>query len=356
MKSSQKPISLYIHWPYCLSKCPYCDFASTACSAVDEEILWPGYARDLMELPAERPVQTIFLGGGTPSLMSPRFLERLLRAVESRTTLASDCEITIEANPDAIDKDKMQAFRALGVNRLSLGVQALNAADLRFLGRRHTVQTAMRRIEEAQSVFDRINIDLIYARPNQTGNSWQAELEQALRLGLTHYSLYQLTIEEQTVFGRRGISAADEEQAAVLYCLTDQVMAAAGLPAYEVSNYARPGQECRHNLTYWRGGDYVGVGPAAHGRIGQIATQNPRTVRAWLDQGTQTETLTPEQKELERILMGLRLRQEWLSLGQIDPRRVRQAIQNGWLEQSERGIRPTLAGILVLNHLILTLI
>lgn len=356
MKSSQNPISLYIHWPYCLSKCPYCDFFSQASPHIEENTLWPGYQRDIRKWLSERPIKTIFLGGGTPSLMSVRFLDQLFNEILKHTSLSADCEITMEANPDAIDKAKMKEFKLLGVNRLSLGVQSLNEKDLSFLGRRHSVDTAVRRIMEAQSVFDRVNIDLIYALPMQTPASWEYELKQALSFNLSHYSLYQLTIEENTVFGRKNIPSADENNAVNLYRLTDNLMADAGIPAYEVSNYAISGQECRHNMAYWLGYDYIGIGPAAHGRIGLLATQNPRSVSAWLQKGAQTERLTLAQKKIEQLLMGLRLRQNWFPVDGLSLETINHLIDKGLIEQTSKGIRPTLEGTLVLDSVITALI
>ena len=356
MKSSHFPVSVYIHWPYCLSKCPYCDFASVACHSADEAALGTGYRRDIRALlPPGRPIQSVFFGGGTPSLMSPRLLSDLLAAIFRDNPQTAACEITLEANPDAIDLSKMRSFQAAGVNRLSLGVQALDEAALRFLGRRHTLRTALERVAQGMTVFGNVNMDLIYARPGQTVEDWRQELERALSFGLPHYSLYQLTIEEGTPFGRRGVGAADEKTGADLYCVTDEIMAAAGVPAYEVSNYARSGFESRHNLTYWTGGDYVGIGPAAHGRIGLTATRNPTSVRDWLERGTETETLTPVERQTEKLLMGLRLRRAFYPVTGLSPQGVQQALAQGWIEQSEAGIRPTRAGTLMLNQLILLL-
>ena len=355
MKSSQNPISLYVHWPYCLSKCPYCDFASLPCRRVDEDMLWSGYQRDIDRFLDSHPIDTIFFGGGTPSLMTPAMLEKFINAITKKTTILANAEITIEANPDAIDLDKMRSFRDLGVNRLSLGVQALNDSDLKFLGRRHSVATALKRIEEAQTVFNRMNIDLIYARPEQTPEAWGEELSKALALGLSHYSLYQLTIEEETPFGRKKVKPMVEEKAVELYQLTDSLMHSVGIPAYEVSNYARPGEECRHNLAYWRGLDYLGIGPAAHGRIGCLATQSPKKIETWLSEGIQTEQLTDQERDLERLFMGLRLRQDWYHADKIPPERISPWVKDGFLEQKEQGIRPTLKGILILDKMILSL-
>lgn len=359
MQTHKKPLlGLYIHWPYCLSKCPYCDFSSTVCAPIDESALIKGYVRDLHTTPdtGSRPLHSIFFGGGTPSLMSPVFLETLLTHIRQKYTFAPDIEISLEANPDAIDMDKMYAFAALGVNRLSIGVQSLNETDLHLLGRRHTVQTALKTIENAQKVFPHINMDLIYARPGQTIHAWEKELKTALSLGLSHYSLYQLTIEEGTVFYKKKVEPAAEEISATLYELTDTFMNDAGTPAYEVSNYARPGQECRHNLLYWTGGDYIGIGPAAHGRIGNIASENERFATKWLKTPTKYEPLTNAERFVERVLMGLRLRHTPFPINGLDPHGLNFALKNEWITQTDDKIIPTLAGTLVLNELIARLV
>ncbi len=356
MKSSCSDLfGVYIHWPYCLSKCPYCDFASCPTARVDESLLWPAYERDILTIPQGRNITSVFFGGGTPSLMTPAFCERILGALSKRCSMAGDVEMTIEANPDAIDLSKMRDFRSLGINRLSLGVQSLLPEGLRFLGRRHTVQTAIQRIGEAHRVFDHINMDLIYARPHQTEESWQWELEQALDLGLSHYSLYQLTIEPQTAFGRQGVAEADSETAARLYRLTDTLMNEAGLPAYEVSNYAVAGEECRHNLTYWRGADYAGIGPAAHGRLGLYATYQAPTVETWLTTPMQQELLTEKERQTERLMMGLRLRQEGTPKTWAYAPHIPKACALGWLVCQGDRLIPTPAGTLMLNRLTLLL-
>ncbi len=358
MQSSSNLFGMYIHWPYCLSKCPYCDFFSRADKALDADALLKAYIRDLTFFQPSAPVKpltSLFFGGGTPSLMTPPFFEKLMHEIQKRYSFAPDIEITLEANPDAIDADKMRFFKSMGVNRLSLGVQSLNNADLAFLGRRHTAETALQRLEEAIGIFPQINMDLIYARPNQTPADWEAELLRALQLKLPHYSLYQLTIEENTVFGKRGVETADEDMAAALYQLTDDIMNAAGKPGYEVSNYAAPANECRHNLTYWTGGDYIGIGPAAHGRIGLTATENPASVPLWCQNDPIVTPLTPQERQEENILMGLRLRTRDFPTELLNPRGVEKAFQAGWLERRPGNtVRPTTAGTLLLNQLILT--
>lgn len=355
MNMNQKPFSIYIHWPYCLSKCPYCDFASCPTSFIDEKNLWSGYNRDILSLPEGRPVHSIFFGGGTPSLMSSDLCFQLLDLIRSRHPIEKNCEITMEANPDAISLSKMQDFLKAGVNRLSIGVQSLREKDLRFLGRRHTKETAIYRVLEAKEIFPEINMDLIYARPNQTPDEWKTELEEALSLGLTHYSLYQLSIEPETPFEKKGIMPANEETATLLYCLTDDIMTKSGIPAYEVSNYAVKGHECQHNLAYWRTNDYAAVGPAAHGRIDMWAIQNPVNVSEWLQKGGSKTKLSKKEKQTERIMMGIRLRQEGCLIDDISQQAMNEAILRHWAYKQKEKLIPTRDGILMLNQLILLL-
>lgn len=357
-KKTTKPelFGLYVHWPYCIHKCPYCDFASTACKTPDENALLKTYIRDMDFFQDNRPLTSLFFGGGTPSLMSVSFFEKLMRAIHQRYTFAPNIEITMEVNPDTVDKAKLKEFKNLGINRLSIGVQSLNGKDLKFLERTHTATRAIQCIREAQEIFKNINIDLIYARPHQSLKAWEQELAQALKFNLPHYSLYQLTIEDNTVFGKRGLNAATETQARRLYQLTDDIMNAAHKPAYEVSNYAQKGFECRHNMTYWLGSDYIGIGPAAHGRLGLKATYNTRSVSMWLKNNPQIEILTQQERDLEKLLMGLRLRQHAFASQKLNPKKVQKAIQKGWLIQTKKGIIPTQSGTLMLNQLILLLV
>ena len=351
-------LGLYIHWPYCLSKCPYCDFASSACQFIDEALLLKGYIRDL-DLFHEHGaclLTSIFFGGGTPSLMSVSFLSALMKEIRRRFSYAPDIEITMEANPDALDLDKMKAFKDCGVNRLSIGVQSLREADLKFLGRRHSVQTALQRIKEASEIFSRVNMDLIYARPGQTAKEWESELHEALALGLTHYSLYQLTLEEGTPFYKQGLELPSEEQARDLYIQTHALMNKANCPSYEVSNYAKAGHESVHNLTYWLGGNYVGIGPAAHGRIGLTATSGPTRVHDWLQNGPFIETLTPHERFEEKVLMGLRLTQIPFETQGLSRQGINRALELNWIKSQDGGIVPTLEGTLMLNELIRMLI
>ena len=317
---------IYVHWPFCAAKCPYCDFNShVRHRPVDEDRFAAAFARELAamrERTGPRQVTSVFLGGGTPSLMSPSTVAAVLDAVADRWDLAPGVEITLEANPSSVEAERFVGYRKAGVNRLSLGVQALNERDLRLLGRLHGVSEAIRAIELSRQIFPRLSFDLIYARPNQSVEAWAEELEQAIGYAADHLSLYQLTIEEGTPF--HALHAAgklvvpDQELAAALYRVTQDITAARGLPAYEISNHAQAGGQSRHNLTYWRYGDYVGVGPGAHGRFVEdgrrTVTFAERMPERWLDlvetRGhgvTGGETLTRCEEADEFLLMGLRL-------------------------------------------------
>lgn len=348
----------YIHWPYCLSKCPYCDFASRSESPMDENTLFHTYRRDILffkEHTTNRTLTSVFFGGGTPSLMSVQLAEQLLKELNHHFAFAPDIEITLEANPDAITLVKMKAFRAIGINRLSLGVQSMNEAGLKQLGRRHSLKTALTQIQNALDVFQNVNIDLIYGRPNQTRTDWQKELDAALSLNLPHYSCYQLTIEENTPFARQKLAVADDETARALYLDTHARMAKNNTPQYEVSNYARSGFECRHNLTYWLGGDYLGIGPAAHGRLNHLASTNQRFPEHWIKHLPTLETLTASERETEKLMMHLRLLNHGYPIQNLPPQGVQTALQNHWIIQKDNMIFPTLEGTLLLNSLILLL-
>ena len=338
---------VYIHWPYCLSKCPYCDFFSQALTP--EATLIDDYKAEIQRLP-RRQVTSVFFGGGTPSLMKEQDIAVLLEAISARCGLAPDVEISLEANPDAIDERKMKALRALGVNRLSLGVQSLSDESLRFLGRHHDAKTARLRIEQMRRLFDNCSMDLMYALPFHTLPAWKKELREALAYDLPHYSLYQLTIEEGTPFARQAIQGADENTARDLFLQTLDQMEQAGKPWYEVSNFARKGFECRHNLGYWLGQDYAGIGPGAHGRYGHVATENPCSVAVWKQKGTQKVRLSPAEKFEEKLLMGLRLRQGFL-VRQLDPQAVQQAVEKGWIVRTKNKVVLTKEGLLMLNPL-----
>ena len=313
--------ALYIHWPFCLAKCPYCDFNSHVRSGVDTAAWEDALLADMRfeaDLAAGEPLESIFFGGGTPSLMPPELVARLLAEAERLWGFAPDIEITLEANPSSVETSKFGALAAAGVNRVSLGVQALDDEVLRFLGRLHDADEALVALDTAQRHFGRVSFDLIYARPDQSEAQWRSELARALDFGTGHLSLYQLTIEPQTRFAtdvRRAIfTPLDDERAADLFSQTQEMMRAAGLPAYEISNHARPGEESRHNLTYWRYRDYVGIGPGAHGRRGAMATLRHRKPENYLAavarQGhglQEARALGQSEQASEALLMGLRL-------------------------------------------------
>ena len=314
--------SLYIHWPFCLAKCPYCDFNSHVRETADmegwEHALLAYMRAEHAARTKQEPLVSIFFGGGTPSLMPPALVASLLREAERLWGFAPDIEITLEGNPSSVEAANFADLASAGVNRVSLGVQSLHDEALRFLGRLHGADEALRAVETAQTLFGRVSIDLIYARPGQSEAEWQAELSTALALGTTHMSLYQLTIEPATRFAtdvRRGlIVPLADDPSADLFALTREITAAAGLPAYEISNHARPGQESRHNLTYWRYLDYHGIGPGAHGRRGGVATTRHRKPENFLSaverQGdgiVEHRILEQREQAAEALLMGLRL-------------------------------------------------
>jgi putative oxygen-independent coproporphyrinogen III oxidase len=320
-----EPLAVYIHWPFCRSKCPYCDFNSHVRDRVDAARWTRALRADLdqqAELLPDREVVSVFFGGGTPSLMPPKTVAVLLDRVRRHWRLAADVEITLEANPNSAEAERFRAFAAVGINRLSLGVQALDPAALRHLGRAHDRGEAIAAIECARRSFPRFSFDLIYARPGQTLAAWRGELDEALAMAGDHLSLYQLTIEPGTAFAvlaaRGDLVPPDEETAAALFEATQDRLAAHGMPAYEISNHARPGAECRHNLAYWRYRDYVGIGPGAHGRLsrggGTYATRQRRAPESWLGAVEATGTGLEETVEISRetviqemLMMGLRL-------------------------------------------------
>jgi putative oxygen-independent coproporphyrinogen III oxidase len=317
--------AIYVHWPFCLSKCPYCDFNSHVRDRIEQDRWRAALLAELDHYAAQTPgraVTSIFFGGGTPSLMEPATVGAVIDRIGRHWALDPNIEITLEANPTSVEAGKFQGFRTAGVNRVSLGIQALDAASLKFLGRQHSAEEALGAIELAARHFDRYSFDLIYARPGQTLKSWEAELDRALGFAADHLSVYQLTIEQGTQFAtlhaRGDFVLPDDELAGELYELTQAHLASAGMPSYEISNHARPGQASRHNLTYWRYGDYVGVGPGAHGRLTldgrKWATRQAKAPETWLARveadghGTQeTEIVEPEARAEEMVMMGLRL-------------------------------------------------
>ena len=315
------PLALYIHWPFCVSKCPYCDFNSHVRDGVDQAAWRAALLADMAHeaaLTSGRRVSSIFFGGGTPSLMPPATVAALIEAADRLWGLDEGAEITLEANPSSVESANFTSLASAGVNRVSLGIQALDDQTLEFLGRAHNTTDALAALSAAQKNFARVSFDLITARPNQSLDEWASELSRALSFGTGHLSLYQLTIEPgtrfQTLFNRGELVLPDEDLAADLFALTRQMMDDAGLPAYEISNHARPGEESRHNLTYWRYGDYIGIGPGAHGRRNGVATERHKKPENWMaavsrdGHAIKTERpLTPETRATEALLMGLRL-------------------------------------------------
>ena len=327
------PLALYIHWPFCVSKCPYCDFNSHVRDTVDDAAWCAALLADMSyeaALTSGRKLTSIFFGGGTPSLMPPSTVAALIDAAERHWGFANDVEITLEANPSSVEAARFADLAAAGVNRVSLGLQSLDDAALTFLGRAHSVAESLDALSIAQRHFTRVNIDLIYARPDQTAAQWEAELQRALSFGTDHMSLYQLTIEPGTRFEtlvRTGhFIPADDDDAATLYELTGHMTSAAGIPAYEISNHARPGNESRHNLSYWRYDDYIGIGPGAHGRRLNAATQRhkkPENFLSAVERNTHgissEEYLDAATRATESLLMGLRLA-EGIDLGRLSQR------------------------------------
>ncbi len=329
--------AVYVHWPFCLAKCPYCDFNSHVRSQpIDEERFVAAFRTEIAHragVAPQRKVGSIFFGGGTPSLMKPKTVADILEAIGERWPIIDGAEITLEANPTSVEAERFRGYRAAGVNRLSIGVQALHDDALKALGRRHNVEEALAALKIAAAVFPRYSFDLIYARPDQSAQAWAAELERALNLAGDHISLYQLTIEPDTIFERLWkagkLKTPDADLARDLFDVTQELTAKRGLPAYEVSNHARPGQESRHNLVYWRYGEYAGVGPGAHGRLltpaGRRAQSTEKHPEMWLTQVeaegqglVENDLLTPEQQGDEFLLMGMRLREG------VDPRRFQE--------------------------------
>ncbi|WP_460448198.1 radical SAM family heme chaperone HemW [Alsobacter sp. SYSU BS001988] len=370
---------VYIHWPFCASKCPYCDFNSHVRRApVDEARYVAAFRREIAHQAALAPgrkVSSIFLGGGTPSLMQPATVGAVLDAVAANWEVAPDVEVTLEANPTSVEAARLRGYRAAGVNRVSLGVQAMNDADLVALGRLHTAEEAMAAVAVAASVFDRYSFDLIYARPDQTPAAWAAELKEAIARAAEHLSLYQLTIEPGTMFERLRdagkLVVPDADAARALYETTREVCEAHGLPGYEISNHARPGAECRHNLVYWRYGEYAGVGPGAHARLatgnGRLAMSTELVPESWLarveTEGhgvVDVERLSAEAQGDEFLLMGLRLvegvdpaRYAALAGRDLDPRRIADLSGEGLVEQlPDSRLRVTREGFPVLDAIV----
>jgi putative oxygen-independent coproporphyrinogen III oxidase len=370
---------VYVHWPFCLSKCPYCDFNShVRHAAIDEDRFTRAFAREIASTAArtgKREVTSIFLGGGTPSLMRPATVSAILETIGAHWQIAKDVEVTLEANPTSVEATRFAGYRAAGVNRVSLGVQALDDASLKELGRLHSAREALDAVAIARKSFDRYSFDLIYARPAQTPKAWSEELARAIGEAAEHLSLYQLTIEEGTPFF--GLHAAgklktpDEVMARALYDITQEVCDKHDLSAYEISNHARQGAECRHNLVYWRGQEYAGIGPGAHGRLdidgARHATVTEKRPEAWLmrveanGHGVTTDDLlNREERADEFLLMGLRLaegidpqRYAALSGRTLDPRRITLLREEGAIAVDADGrLRVTQSGFPVLDAVV----
>lgn len=371
--------AIYLHWPFCAAKCPYCDFNShVRHQGVDQARYVAAFEREIAhfaELTEGRKVRSIFLGGGTPSLMDPATVEAILGMVSKHWSIEDGAEISMEANPSSVEAERFRGYRAAGVNRVSLGVQALNDVDLRMLGRLHDTQTALKAIETARETFPRLSFDLIYARPDQRPEDWAKELTRAIDLAADHLSLYQLTIEQGTPFymlHKAGkLVVPDQDAAADLYEVTQDICDAAGMSAYEISNHAAPGAECQHNLVYWRYGDYLGIGPGAHGRMtladGKYATEIERHPETWLEQvaekghGLRENTiLTSEEQGDEYLIMGLRLvegvdipRYEQMSGRTLDPDCISALVEHGMVEMvGNSRVRATREGFYVLDAVV----
>jgi oxygen-independent coproporphyrinogen-3 oxidase len=375
VKGRGSEIALYVHWPFCVSKCPYCDFNSHVRASIDQEAWRAALLADLAHearlLPG-RTLTSIFFGGGTPSLMEPGTVAAIIAAAETHWAAAANLEITLEANPNSVEAARFRDLAAAGVNRLSLGLQSFDDAALRFLGRAHSAREGFAALETAQRNFRRISFDLIYALPGDTVDGWSATLAQALSLGTSHLSLYQLTIEPGTRFAtmvaRREFAPLKPESAATLFELTDAMTSAAGMPAYEISNHARPGQESRHNLTYWRYGDYAGVGPGAHGRRLGMRTTRHRKPENFLSAvarnghgAAEEAALSPIEAADEALVMGLRLGEgidadaiagRFGLASIVDWARVDRLLDSGHLDRDGGRIALTRDGRLVLDSIL----
>lgn len=365
---------LYVHWPFCQAKCPYCDFNSHVTANINQKEWVKAYVSELKrhaQLIPNRVLNAIFFGGGTPSLMLPETVAAVIEAARDIWPFANDIEITLEANPGSVEAGRFAGYRDAGVNRISMGIQALNDEDLRRLGRIHSVAEARAAFDVARNCFDRVSFDLIYARQGQALKDWQQELKQALSMAIDHLSLYQLTIEEGTAFGDRYArgklrNLPSDDSAADMYHATQEICGEHGMPAYEVSNHARPGAESRHNLIYWRYGDYVGIGPGAHGRLTlngtRFATESTRAPGAWLKAVSEgsgdcvNTRLEPDEYSAEHLMMGLRLiegidveRYAQLADHPLPVNKVQDLLQMGMVVQTGSILRTTDQGRAVLN-------
>ena len=369
---------LYIHWPFCAAKCPYCDFNSHVVATIDQPAWQAAYLSEIDRIGAEtqgRVLQSVFFGGGTPSLMQPDLIAAVIERIRATWPMVNDPEITLEANPTSVEAGRFRGFQQAGVTRISMGLQALNDTDLRKLGRMHSAAEGRAAFDIARATFERVSFDLIYARQDQSLKDWRAELSHALTMAVDHLSLYQLTIEDGTAFGARHAAGGlkglpDDDLSADLYALTQDLTGAAGMPAYEISNHAHAGAQSRHNLVYWRAGDYAGIGPGAHGRLtldGQRwATETPRAPFEWLKQvsisgdGEIARQLVPQAEQAaEYLMMSLRLsegldlaRYHALSGVALDPRACARLAEMGMVTQSAERLMATQNGRMVLNSVV----
>jgi len=374
MTATGEPLALYVHWPFCVSKCPYCDFNSHVRAQIDQDgwrdALLADLAHEAKLLPG-RTLTSIFFGGGTPSLMDPATVAAMIDAARTHWKAADDIEITLEANPNSVEAARFADLAAAGVNRLSLGVQSFEDQALHFLGRAHSASEGLAALEIAQKNFPRVSFDLIYALPGDTEEGWSRSLQRAISLGTTHLSLYQLTIEPGTRFAsmvaRHDFEPLDSDRAASLFELTDEMTSAAGLPGYEISNHAAPGAESRHNLTYWRYGDYSGIGPGAHGRRTGMRTvrhRKPENFLSALQRNghglAEEEPLTVQEATDEALVMGLRLREgidadaleKRFGKAVVDQARVERLVESGHLEKDGARIALAAPGRLVLDRIL----
>lgn len=372
---------LYLHWPFCQAKCPYCDFNSHVSANIDQARWQAAYLSELDRAAAEtknRVLETVFFGGGTPSLMDPSLVNAIIERIRQNWPMVNDPEISLEANPTSVEAGRFAGYRDAGVNRISMGIQALNDTDLRRLGRMHSVKDARAAFDTARNLFDRVSFDLIYARQDQTLEDWKAELTEALNMAIDHLSLYQLTIEDGTAFGARHAAGGlkglpDDDTSADMYLLTQEITADAGLGSYEVSNHAREDAQSRHNLIYWRGGDYIGIGPGAHGRLTlnsqKFATETELSPLGWLlnvekkgSGETLRDTVPSSEQALEYLMMSLRLSEgtdlvRYRNLGgKLAQDAAQDLVQLGLIEIDETRLRATSQGRPVLNGLLRNLI
>ncbi len=372
---------LYLHWPFCQSKCPYCDFNSHVAAEIDQSRWQRAYLSEIDRLGAETPgrvLNTVFFGGGTPSLMAPELVAAILERVRATWPMSNDAEVTLEANPTSVEAGRFRGYRDAGVNRVSMGIQALNDADLQRLGRLHSVSEAQAAFGIARETFERVSFDLIYARQHQTLAEWRAELTKALSMAIDHLSLYQLTIEDGTAFGARAAAGGlrglpEDDLSADMYTLTQDLCGSAGMPGYEVSNHAQNGSESRHNLIYWRYGDYAGIGPGAHGRLTlggrRIASDTAKAPLPWLAQVEKTGNGDLERTEVplaeqatEYLMMSLRLSEgtdlaRYAALsGKIDINAINGLRDMGMVETRGDHLIATTTGRMVLNAVLRELI